>query len=94
VRVLVNFMQRDVRHVHRIAEDAKTPISLFRTVRDQATLIRLLRYLCRRRRCGDRTGERLHPEVEPRRGLDRARAGRKNLLGIRRPWSDEARLAV
>jgi hypothetical protein len=45
MRVLVNFMRRDVWQVHCIAEDSKTPISLFRTVRHQATLTRLLRYV-------------------------------------------------
>jgi len=45
VRILVNFMLRDVWHVHCLTENANTPIGPFRTVRDQNTLIRLRRYL-------------------------------------------------
>jgi hypothetical protein len=41
--VIVNFMHRDGWSVHCLAEDAKTSISPFLTVKQYSTLIRLLR---------------------------------------------------
>jgi hypothetical protein len=43
MRVLVNFMYRDTWSVHCLAEDAKTLISGWVTVRTDATLLRLLK---------------------------------------------------
>ena len=45
MRILVNFQHRDSWFVHAISEDTRTPISPILHVRDQATLIRLLRYV-------------------------------------------------
>jgi hypothetical protein len=92
MRVLINFMLlRDVWHVHCITEDARTPISPFRTVRDQATLIRLLRYVG----ATDANIEEVHERIRKwSRGsvyVDLV-PGRENLLRIRRPWSAEAHL--
>jgi hypothetical protein len=45
MRILVNFMQRDVAWwVHCLAADCKTPLSPYVEVSSEATLRRLLRY--------------------------------------------------
>jgi hypothetical protein len=87
MRILVNFMLRgEVWHIHAVSEDAKTPISPFRQVRDQATLIRLLRYVG----ASDAEIEEVHTRIRQwSRGgvfLDLA-PGRRNLLKIRPPWN-------
>jgi hypothetical protein len=92
VRILVNFMHRDVWHVHSIAEDARTPVGQYVSVTDEATLIRLLRYV-------GATEENIEQVREDIRRWNRGGVwieltpGRKNLLRIRLPWSDQARLA-
>jgi len=43
MRVLVNYMHRQGWSVHCLADDAKTSISPYVTMREQTTLVRLLR---------------------------------------------------
>jgi hypothetical protein len=92
MRILVNYQHRDSWFVHAISEDTQTPISPILPVRDQATLIRLLRYV-------GATEENIEQAHEDIRRWNRGGVwielapGRKNLLRIRRPWSVEARLA-
>ena len=79
-------------HIHCLASDAKTPISPYRTVGDEATLIRLLGYVG----ATDAEIEEVHADIRRwGRGTVRIRLkpGRKNLLRIRRPWRDEASLS-
>ena len=88
MRVMVNFVLRDVWVVHCFAEDARTTISPILRIANQDLLIRALRYV------GATDAE--IAEVD-----DRIRSwscgsvlislapGRRNLLRIRQPWSDE-----
>lgn len=83
----MNFMERGDWWVHCIASDAKTPISPHVSVKTQETLIRLLRYVG--------AGAENIAEVEScirqwHRGSVRIQIapGRKNLLRLRKPWSD------
>ena len=87
MEILVNFMLRDAWHVHCLATDAKTPISPFSTVRDQATLIRLLRYVG----ATDAEVEEVHDGIRRwSRGTVQIHVepGRKNLLRLRPPFSE------
>ena len=92
MRILVNYIHRDGWWVHAIAEDASTPIGEYVSVKDEATLIRLLRYVG----ATDADIDLVHEDI--RRGsrggiwID-LEPGRRNLLRIRQPWSGEARLA-
>jgi hypothetical protein len=87
MRILVNFMLRDVWHVHCMDEDGRTPISPLCTVRDRDTLVRLLRYVG----AADRDMIAVHHDIlRWSRGsiwIELAPA-RKNLLRIRPPYSD------
>lgn len=92
MRVLINYMLRkETWFVHAIAENALTPISPILPVRDQATVIRLLRYIG----AGDSEMDEVNVNIGRwSRGSTwiKLEPGRKNLLRIRQPWSDQARL--
>jgi hypothetical protein len=91
MRVLVNFQQNDGWWVHCIAEDARTPISPYVSVKEEATLIHLLRYVGATdaeieevQKCIRRWGRgSVRIDLSP---------GCKNLLCIRAPWSEQLRL--
>jgi hypothetical protein len=89
MRILVNYMLRkDTWFVHAVGEDARIPISPILPVRDQATLIRLLRYVG----AGDAEIEEVNVNINRwLRGSTWIELvpGRKNLLRIWRPWSDQ-----
>ena len=89
---MVNFMLRDGWSVHCVSEDAKTPISPILPVSDQPTLIRLLRYVG----ATEAELEEVHDRIRQwSRGsvFITLTRGRRNLLRIWRPWSDEAGLS-
>ena len=92
MRVMVNFTLRDCWSVHCVSEDALTCISPTLLVPDQPTLIRLLRYV-------GATDTELKKVDERSREWGRGSVfvnltrGRRNLLRIRAPWSDEAGLS-
>jgi len=93
MRVLVNYiLRKEVWYVHAITEEALTPISPILPVHNQATLIRLMRYIG----AGDAEIDEVNRNIGRwSRGsvwIELA-PGRKNLLRIRRPWSEQARLA-
>jgi hypothetical protein len=92
VRILANYMHRDGWWVHAIAEDASTPIGEYVSVKDEATLIRLLRYVG----ATDADIDLVHEDI--RRGSRggiwiELLVGRRNLLHIRQPWCELAGLA-
>jgi hypothetical protein len=93
MRVMINYMRRkETWFVHAIAEDANTPISPILPVRDQVTLIRLLRYVG----AGDSAIDDVNMNIGRWSGGSTwigLAPGRRNLLRIRQPWSDQARLA-
>jgi hypothetical protein len=93
VRVLVNYMLRkETWFVHAITEDARTPISPILEVRELNTLTRLLRYIG----AGDAEIDHVQGDIRrwSRGGVwIELTPGHQNLLRIRRPWSELARLA-
>ena len=94
MRVLLNYMLRqETWSVHAMAEDAATPISPILEVRNQGTLIRLLRYVG----AGDAEIEEVNAKTGSwMRGSTwiELLPGRRNLLRIRRPWSELAGLCA
>ena len=90
MRVLVNYMLRkETWFVHAMDADAQTPISPILPLREQATLVRLLRYVG----AGAAEMEEVNGNIGRwSRGSTwiELAPGRKNLLRIRRPWSDQA----
>lgn len=88
MRVLINYMLRvDRWYVHAVTEDCGTGISRMITVHSEETLLRLLRYL-------GATEEELECVLYKLNQWSRGgvflnlTSGRRNLLGIRSPWSD------
>ena len=85
MRIVVNFMLRDVWFVHCDADDARTPISPILRVRDQNILIRVLRYV------GATDADVVTIDHDIRHWSHGSvwidlTPGRKNLLRIRSPW--------
>ena len=92
MRVLVNFMLRDVWLVHCIAEDAATPISPILRIGTRELLIRALRYTGATETELDQVHERIRQWSRGSVFITLA-PGRKNVLRIRPPWCDDAQLA-
>ena len=92
MRVMVNFTLRDCWSVHCVSEDALTCISPTHLVPDQPTLIRLLRYVGATYAELKKVDERIR---EWGRGsvFVTLAPGRRNLLRIRPPWSDDLKSA-
>jgi hypothetical protein len=92
VRVLVSYMLRkETWFVHAIADDALTLISPPLPVGDQATLIRLLRYVGARDSDIDDVNVNIGYESRVSTWIELL-PERRNLPRIRRPWSVQARL--
>lgn len=88
MRVLVNFMLREVWHIHCMDADAQTPISPFITARNKSILILLLRYVGA---TDDEIVRVQHDINQWGRGsvwIDLV-PGCRNLLRIWLPWSDD-----
>jgi hypothetical protein len=87
---MINYtLRKETWFVHAIADDALTPISPILPIRDYDTLIRLLRYVGAR----DSDIDKVNVSIGHwRRGSVwiKLEPGRRNLLRIRRPWSDQA----
>ena len=88
MRVMVNFMLRDVWFVRCITEDARTIISPILRIANQNMLIRALRYV------GATNAEITEVDDRIRRWsrgsvMISLTPGRRNLLRIRQPWCDE-----
>jgi hypothetical protein len=87
MRILLNYtLRKDTWFVHAVTGDAGIPISPILPVRDQAMLIRLLRYVG----AGDSANEEVNVDIarwsSGSTWIDLA-PGRRNLLRIRLPWS-------
>jgi hypothetical protein len=92
VRVLVNYsLRKETWSVHAVADDARTPISPILPVTDQVTLIRLLRYVGASETEIDEVNQNIGRWSRGSTWIELAE-GRRNLLRIRQPWSDQARV--
>jgi hypothetical protein len=92
-RILVNYtLRRDTWYVHAIADDGFTLISPTLPVGDQATLIRLLRYVGATDSDIDDVNGKIGYESRGSTWID-LMPGRRNLLRIQQPWSERAHLA-